>query len=52
MADTEKKCKHCLGCDKNEIGEDIAFCEIRDLWMNVSLGDCFGNCEDEEASDE
>jgi len=45
----EKKCKHCLGCKKNEIGEDVSYCEIWDLWRNVTLGDCFGNCEDEEA---
>lgn len=40
-------CKHCLDVTKNEIGETVAFCEEWDLWRNVTLGDCFGNCEDQ-----
>ena len=38
-------CEHCLGVEKNEIGETVVFCEEWDLWRNVTLGDCFGNCE-------
>ena len=41
-------CKHCLGFDFNEIGETKAFCEIYDSWRNLTLGECFGNCESEE----
>ena len=41
-------CKHCLGVSQNEIGETVVFCEKRDLWRNVMLGDCFNNCEDQE----
>ena len=44
-------CKHCLGVSQNEIGETIAFCEDWDLWRNVTLGDCFDNCEWQETVD-
>ena len=42
------KCKHCLNTEKNEIGETICFCEEYDGPVNVTQGDCFGNCEMEE----
>lgn len=45
-------CKHCLGVKENGIGETIVFCEEWDLWRNVTLGDCFNNCEDQELIDE
>lgn len=38
-------CKHCLGVRKNEIGETVVFYEEWDLWRNVTLGECFDNCE-------
>ena len=41
-------CKHCLGISSNEIGEAIAFCEIWDSGRNITLGECFENCEDQE----
>lgn len=41
-------CMHCLGVTKNEIGETVAFCEEWDLWRNVTLAECFGNCETQE----
>ena len=44
-------CMHCLGVSKNEIGETIVFCEERDLWCNVTFGDCFNNCETQETMD-
>lgn len=44
-------CKHCLGVTVNEIGETVVFCEERDLWRNVTLGECFGNCESQETID-
>ena len=44
-------CKHCLGVSQNEIGETVVFCEEWDLWRNVTLGDCFGNCESQETLD-
>lgn len=42
------KCKHCLNIEKNEIGEIICFCEEYDEYVNVTQGNCFGNCEMEE----
>lgn len=42
------KCKHCLNTEKNEIGEIICFCEEYDEPVNVTQGDCVGNCEMEE----
>lgn len=42
-------CKHCVDSIINAIGEQIAYCELTDGWMNVTLGDCFDNCESEEA---
>ena len=44
-------CKHCLGVSRNEIGETIVLCEECDLWRNVTLGECFGNCETQETID-
>ena len=49
----EKKprCRHCVhgtDADVNSIGEQIIYCELTAEWMNVTLGDCFGNCESEE----
>ena len=46
--DNYRKCKHCMDVMKNEIGETLAFCELWDEWKNVTLGDCFGNCESQE----
>ena len=42
------KCKHCLEVEENEIGETVAFCELKDRFMNVTQGECFGNCEAED----
>lgn len=42
------KCKHCLTTEENEIGEMIAFCELKDRFMNVTQGECFGNCDAED----
>ena len=41
-------CKHCMDVKKNTIGETMALCEFSDEWVNVSNGDCFGNCESQE----
>lgn len=46
--DIYKKCKHCMAVTKNEIGETLILCDIWDEWRNVTLGDCFGNCESQE----
>lgn len=43
------KCKHALDTKKNEIGEELCFCEEYDHWRNITLGECFGNCESEES---
>ena len=44
-----KGCKHCIGgIEKNEIGEEMCFCELTDNLENVTLGDCLGNCEAQE----
>ena len=49
MSECELYCKHCLGSiEQNEIGEDICYCELTDMYMNITLGDCFGNCEAQE----
>ena len=39
------ECTHCVDCTKNAIGEKIAYCELWGEWKNITLGDCFGNCE-------
>ena len=41
-------CKHGLNKTTNFIGEIVVYCDITGQWMNVSLGDCEGNCESEE----
>lgn len=41
-------CKHGEGMQKNFIGEVVVFCELTAQWMNVTLGDCLGNCGAEE----
>ena len=43
------ECIHSLGCKKNAIGEKLTYCEIWGEWKNITLGDCFGNCESQEA---
>lgn len=49
MADTQCcRCVHGIDADVNSIGERIVYCELRAEWMNVTLGDCLGNCESEE----
>lgn len=40
-------CKHCIDSIINAVGEQIAYCELTGEWMNVTLGDCLGNCENE-----
>ena len=47
-----ERCKHCLMIEENEIGEMIAFCELKDRFMNVTQGECFGNCEAEDGEQE
>ena len=47
----ELECRHCIECSKNEIGETVVFCDLWGEWRNVTLGDCFGNCESQEALD-
>lgn len=44
-------CKHGIGQKRNEIGEDEVYCELNSRWMNVTIGDCLGNCESESALD-
>ena len=38
-------CIHGSGRQNNSIGEEVVFCELTAEWMNVTLGDCLGNCE-------
>lgn len=50
MADVKLKpcpCIHGSGRQTNSIGEEVVYCELTNQWMNVSLGDCLGNCEAE-----
>ena len=42
-------CKQALDTKENVIGEELCFCELSDKWENITLGDCFGNCESEES---
>lgn len=42
------RCVHGIEADFNSINELIIYCELTGEWMNVSLGDCLGNCESEE----
>ena len=44
-------CKHCIGIKTNEIGETIVYCACSDSWRNVTLGECFDNCEAQETTD-
>lgn len=46
------KCEHALDTKENEIGEELCFCEIYDNWRNITLGECFGNCECEHSLNE
>ena len=43
-------CIHACDIQTNAIGETIAYCELTAEWMNVSLGDCSGNCDSEEVN--
>lgn len=45
-------CKHASSAKKNEIGETVVYCEMCAAWQNVTLGDCYGNCECQEVCDE
>ena len=47
-----RECIHSLGCKKNDIGEKITYCMIWGEWKNITLGDCFGNCEAQDPSDD
>ena len=49
--DSYRECKHCMDGMKNEIGETLAFCDLWGEWKNVTLGDCFSNCESQEEED-
>lgn len=42
------RCAHGIEADFNAINELIIYCELTAEWMNVSLGECLGNCESEE----
>ena len=48
MFENYRECKHCMDGMKNEIGETLAYCELWGEWKNITLGDCFGNCESQE----
>ena len=45
MARMEKKCKHCIEVSENQNDEAISFCELKGEWINITHGNCFGNCE-------
>lgn len=50
----KNECKHCLGISNNAIGEVICSCEFygEDEGRNVTLGECFGNCDSQESENE
>jgi hypothetical protein len=37
-----------MSVKKNEIGEQLVLCELSGQWENVTLAECFGNCEGQE----
>ena len=39
------ECAYCADCAQNAVGEKIAYCELWKEWKNITIGDCFGNCE-------
>ena len=41
-------CIHGISAQENSIGEIIVYCESSGEWANVTLGECYGNCEAEE----
>ena len=41
-------CIHACDIQTNAIGETIVYCELAAEWMNISLGDCSGNCDSED----
>ena len=41
-------CKHCVKVYMNPIYEKMVLCDIDGLCHNVTLGECFGNCENEK----
>ena len=42
-------CKHSIGeMFVNPIGEKCLYCEIWGCLRNVDLGDCLGNCEEQD----
>lgn len=43
------QCAHGYDKRQNEIGETLIYCEYTDKWMNVTLGECLGNCEAEQS---
>lgn len=43
-----EECKYCTLITENVIGETVVYCDIWAEWKNVTLGDCFGNCESQE----
>lgn len=45
-------CIHASGIQVNAIGETLAWCEFTSEWMNVTLGDCSGNCDNEEVDND
>ena len=45
-------CIHASGIQANAIGETLTYCELTAEWMNVSLGDCSGNCDNEEVDND
>lgn len=45
-------CIHASGIQANAIEETLAYCELTAEWMNVTLGDCSGNCDNEEVDND
>ena len=43
-------CRHGVNRQHNEIGEEEVYCELTGRWMNVTGGDCLGNCEAEDGA--
>jgi hypothetical protein len=50
--EAELDCKHRTNRHQNESGEDVIYCDVTARWMNVTLGECLGNCGMQETRDE
>ena len=44
-------CKYCCVVDTMKSGKSMVYCDFDHTWHNVTVGNCFGNCEKQETID-